>query len=93
LGRRKHHYRLGVFDFLAVYIVPEAIWYIIPAELACRRARNLLLTPHRSTSKYHKYREAWHLLSANPAAVRPSPPATSPGRAEEACGIQAPLRP
>lgn len=67
LSPRKYHYRLGEFDFLAVYIIPEGIWYIIPAELVCCRSQNLLLTPRRSTSKYYKYLEAWHLLGANSA--------------------------
>jgi hypothetical protein len=61
-------YRPGEFDFLAVYVIPEPMWYIIPAQVLGCQTRALFLTPHCSTNKYSKYSEAWHLLSASPAA-------------------------
>jgi hypothetical protein len=72
LAKRKP-YRLGEFDFLAVYIIPEALWYIIPGELVCYPVRSLYLAPHRSDSKYYKYLEAWYLLLANRVAECASP--------------------
>jgi len=52
-------YKPGAFDFLAGYVVPEDVWYILPArEIEGMRSVSLM-TP---TSKYGGYREAWHLL-------------------------------
>ena len=69
-------YRPGMLDFIAAYVIPEQVWYIIPFE-ATRRTTGIpgtpsfrvrgwqnevLLAPHRPRSKYAKYKEAWHLL-------------------------------
>jgi hypothetical protein len=68
---RKHHwvcrfshrtYRRGDFDFLAVYIVPEDIWYIMPFAAIGGRTWISFLEPCQAKSKYHQYLEAWHLL-------------------------------
>ena len=50
------------FDFVAAYIVPLDLWYIIPIKLARGPNCKFLIPPHRPQSKYHPYREAWHLL-------------------------------
>jgi len=56
-------YQFGEFDFLAVYIIPEDIWYIIPAGLVVTgKRRAILLFPSGATSKYGAYKEAWDLL-------------------------------
>jgi hypothetical protein len=52
-------YKAGAFDFLAGYVVPENAWYILPAKEIEGMRSVSLMTP---TSKYEKYREAWHLL-------------------------------
>jgi len=49
------------FDFLAVYVIPEDVWYIIPAA-KFKMQGSIALYPHLKKSKYGKYREAWHLL-------------------------------
>ncbi len=49
------------FDFLAVYLIPEDLWYIVPAELV-RGQGSIALYPRLKTSKYGRYREAWDLL-------------------------------
>ena len=54
-------YPAGSFDFVAAYVVPVDIWYIIPAE-AIRGKRAVMLYPELKTAKYEQYREAWHLL-------------------------------
>jgi PD-(D/E)XK endonuclease len=52
-------YREGAFDFLAAYVVPEDVWFILPAkEIAGMRSVSLC-TPD---SKWEKYREGWELL-------------------------------
>lgn len=50
------------FDFIAAYIIPLDIWYIIPAEAAIRGKEKLYLTPGSPKTRYAPYREAWHLL-------------------------------
>ena len=54
-------YAAGSFDFLAAYVVPENVWYIIPAQLTHGKA-TIMLYPNVPTAKYEQYREAWELL-------------------------------
>lgn len=54
-------YAPGSFNFLAVYVVPKDVWYIIPARLV-QGKEAIALYPHSKTAKYEPYREAWHLL-------------------------------
>lgn len=54
-------YPAGSFDFLAVYVVLEDAWYIIPAKFTWGK-RSITLYPKSPTTKYEKYREAWHVL-------------------------------
>ncbi len=61
-----HPYTIAEIDFLAAYIVPEDIWYIIPARIATRLAGNIWLSPRKSNHKYARYMEAWHLLRKPP---------------------------
>ena len=68
-------YKRGAFDFIAGYVVPKDVWYILPAKEIEGMRSVSLMTP---TSKYEQYREAWHLLQE---AVGPSP--VEPSRAEE----------
>lgn len=56
-------YQPGEFDFLAVYVIAEDVWYIIPAGLVVRGKRGgIRLYPSSPNSKYAPYKEAWHLL-------------------------------
>ncbi len=62
LAAHHHHaYTAGAFDFVAAYVVPENVWYIIPAKFIHGK-RSILLTPNLPTAKYEQYREAWNLL-------------------------------
>jgi PD-(D/E)XK endonuclease len=52
-------YPPGAFDFLAAYVVPKDVWYILPMkEIQGMRSVTLCLP----TGKYEKYLEAWKLL-------------------------------
>ena len=51
------------FDFVAVYVVPEDVWFIIP-EHVVRGRPSIALYPRLKRSKYGRYREAWGLLRA-----------------------------
>jgi hypothetical protein len=58
---RKRRYAPGDFDFYAIYLVPEDLWYLIPAA-AVQRKRAIGLNPRHPRSRYFRYLEAWHLL-------------------------------
>jgi len=47
-------------DFIAAYVIPRDIWYIIPLEKTGKAT--LTLSPDLPTSKHAAYKEAWHLL-------------------------------
>ena len=56
-------YRRGDFDFLAAYIIPLDVWYIIPVRLIVRPKRNsITLVVGGLTNGWTPYLEAWELL-------------------------------
>ena len=65
-------YAENAFDFLAVYILPEDLWYIIPAH-AFRGQASVALRPACETSKYTKYLGAWELLKKELESAPSSP--------------------
>jgi PD-(D/E)XK nuclease superfamily protein len=68
-------YKMGQIDFVAAYVIPEDVWYIIPVDAFCGRWY-IHFSLDLKTSKYGQYREAWHLLRGKPAKSR----ATAAGR-------------
>ncbi|MGD0567787.1 MAG: group I intron-associated PD-(D/E)XK endonuclease [Candidatus Sulfotelmatobacter sp.] len=60
-GKRLEHV-LEEIDFVAAYIIPLDLWYIIPAGVVAMRKGSIWLAPWRRQSKYERYLEAWHLL-------------------------------
>lgn len=63
-GSNHHRYPDNSFDFLAVYLIPENVWYIMPAERT-RGHATFYFRPKRR-SKFNCYKEAWHLLKTGP---------------------------
>jgi len=60
---RVHAYTEAEIDFVAVYIIPEETWYILPVrEVAERQAMLFRPRGHPRRDPYAHYREAWHLL-------------------------------
>jgi len=57
-----HYYTNHQVDFFAVYVIPEDVWYILPAKIITILRSNFLLAPRRPHQKYEPYKEAWHLL-------------------------------
>jgi hypothetical protein len=56
-------YTVNEIDFVAGYIVPEDLWYILPlASLGSRKIVNIY--PDLSTSTFNDYRDAWGLFRA-----------------------------
>ena len=54
-------YRGNPFDFVAAYVIPEDLWYILPAKIV-KGMWSIGLHPELEKSKYGKYEEAWYLL-------------------------------
>jgi hypothetical protein len=54
-------YKRNAFDFIAAYLIPEDLWYIIPAKKILGRG-SVTLHPKLDGSKLDCYKEAWHLL-------------------------------
>jgi len=59
-------YRGNPFDFVAAYVIPEDVWYIVPAR-KCKGQCSIWLQPRRQDLKYSPYQEAWHLLRGRDA--------------------------
>jgi len=64
----KGPYKGNPFDFLAAYVIPEDVWYIIPAA-KFKMQGSVALYPRLSGSKYDVYKEAWHLLGVEAPGV------------------------
>ncbi len=54
-------YARGSFDFVAAYVIPEDVWYIVPAE-KLRKRGTMIIGSDSKQALYEEYREAWHLL-------------------------------
>jgi hypothetical protein len=66
-NQKSKRYTAWQLDFFAAYIVPEDVWYIIPAIVVLKtKSNNLMLCPvqpmRRDCYKYEHYREAWEQL-------------------------------
>jgi hypothetical protein len=57
----KGPYKKGTFEFVAAYVIPEDVWFILPEKLI-RGMWSVGLHPKLETAKYREYQEAWHLL-------------------------------
>jgi len=56
-------YKRGDFDFLAAYIVPLDVWFIIPAKAIVRRKKtSITLYADGLINDWSRYKEAWDLL-------------------------------
>jgi hypothetical protein len=49
-------------DFFAAFVIPEDVWYILPAQAALHLASRIQLSPDCKNQRYACYKEAWHLL-------------------------------
>jgi len=69
-----HRYRLSDFHYVAAYIIPRDLWYIIPFALVIGRSTLLLRPDDPPDNGYERFREAWHLLGVMPPTIDPSLP-------------------
>ncbi len=58
----KNLYTAKTIDYYAIYVFPDDVWYIFPATTLAGMTA-VAVTPHKTTSKYNKYKEAWWLLT------------------------------
>ena len=70
-NQKAKRYTASQLDFFAAYIVPEDVWYIIPAVVVLKtKSSGLMLFPvqpmRRDCYKYESYREAWKQLRSAP---------------------------
>jgi hypothetical protein len=63
-------YRKNTFDFVAAYVIPVDVWYILPEKLV-RGMWSVGLHPELKKSKYGDYMEAWNLLRGRTRGVIP----------------------
>ena len=65
----KNDYTLSEIDLFAAYVIPENVWYVIPAAviLGPKRRKSFMLCPvdrpEQNRCKFENYREAWGLLA------------------------------
>jgi hypothetical protein len=64
----QRRYASDAVDYFAILVVPELVWYIIPAKLILGKGK-VGLYPNSPKSRYAPYREAWHLLRPRPCAM------------------------
>jgi hypothetical protein len=64
-GHHRTPYRADEIDLLVAYVVPDDIWYVFPPS-AFENMKSMRLFPHhkQKTSKFERYREAWHYCSS-----------------------------
>jgi hypothetical protein len=55
-------YTVEQIDFMAAYVIPADVWYILPARVATALKGNIWLSPHKKGHKYERFMEAWGLL-------------------------------
>lgn len=60
VGRKLAAYSQAEVDFIAVYIIPEEVWYILPVSEI--KGRQFLLFRPQGPDAHGRYREAWRQL-------------------------------
>jgi hypothetical protein len=58
-GRR---YSEREVDYIAAYVIPEDVWYILPVRVTQRLWGRIWLSPNKPRHKYERYLEAWEQL-------------------------------
>jgi hypothetical protein len=65
-GEKSRRYTTKRLDLFAAYVIPEDVWYVIPASVVLKKKGGLMLRPVERLEDvrchYESYREAWSLL-------------------------------
>ena len=74
---KKHDYSLKEIDLFAAYVIPEEVWYLIPAKLLLgkRRKTMAMLSPlvppkKKACYRYEIYRNNWQMLTKTREELR-----------------------
>jgi len=59
-------------DFVAAYVIPVDIWYIIPVGAVQKHKGAISLSPWKRDAKYARYLESWYLLRHWRGSRRPA---------------------
>jgi hypothetical protein len=71
-GHKVKAYQSEEIDFIAIYLVPADIWYIVPVnQLGALRSLRLYPSGCQGAGRFEAFREAWHLMA--PGADLPEP--------------------
>ena len=66
MGPGRKPYEDGTIDFVAVFLIPEDAWYILPYDRMRNKRGERLCSIHFTAGslreKYAEFKEAWHLL-------------------------------
>ena len=60
-GATSRAYEPDDFDYLAAYIIPLDMWYILP--MSCLNKTTIRINPDSDKCKFKQYKEAWDLIS------------------------------
>jgi hypothetical protein len=71
MRRQKRSYGPFDFQYLAAYVIPKDLWYIIPLAMVIGRNTIQLRPDDPPDNGYERYREAWHLLREVPPPIKP----------------------
>jgi hypothetical protein len=80
-------YTAAQVDFFAAYVIPEDVWYILPAGVVAKGGLQIVLGPNRKGQKYEAYKEAWHLLREAVAQKDAKPVPTAPVEENEPLAV------
>ncbi|MGI9101685.1 MAG: group I intron-associated PD-(D/E)XK endonuclease [Terriglobales bacterium] len=58
----KNRYTTAQADFIAAYVIPDDVWYIIPVTDLTTATLCLPARDYPGANRYRRYAEAWHLL-------------------------------
>jgi PD-(D/E)XK nuclease superfamily protein len=64
--KRPTEYTNKEIDFLVAYVAPLDRWYVIPVEALKGRYYIRIFPKENKRARFEQYREAWHLLRAQP---------------------------
>ena len=60
-------YTVEEVDYLAIYVLPEDVWYVFPAKRLMGQS-SVMVSPHDEGSVHARYEEAWKLLDSRKKA-------------------------
>ncbi|MGD1021809.1 MAG: group I intron-associated PD-(D/E)XK endonuclease [Candidatus Sulfotelmatobacter sp.] len=69
-------------DFIAAYVIPADIWYIIPVGIVRKQKGSIWLSPWKRGARYDRYLESWYLLRQWRGGKKSAQPPQTSGETE-----------